>query len=493
MKVIHEYDVEIAQWQQAPPEKFMGKMQEDVRYGFGFTPQDLKDNACYYLRIQLERTVTNASINEAIFHCQLLHFYKIQVDEIEPTVEFVYSLAMHSANLFTDVLKKNASGGNFHIPDKPSMGALKSTILKAIEIWNRKYRYNPTNRPNWQPTFRNLPEIPLHKQWRPGSYFTREQDIAFKLMNRQVITREEETIFLELSKFYDDLDKKLAAFDYELLSEEDFDHFENYIFFAFNYLITISNKLTVFHTIRLVVNESVQKKDESITNICFLKYPPLDVVKNGAGYNRASTYKTTVFYSTENIDTALKETRPPLKKLVTAGVWRPKDVNKPLISFPISHSDEAFLVNQRVQRAMTAISDINKGNSLLLNLFMSRFLNLLGREFSKVVDRDSNREYLISAMLSERILDRDPDENPDFQYDCIIYPSVGNNYLVDNIAVKPSTIDKDFQLVGALEFRIQEADYDLPYIPNEPFAITLAKVTDMRWAKTITAEGVIIW
>jgi hypothetical protein len=490
-EVVQEYGIQVEQWEQAPAAKFMGMMQEDVRYGVGLTPEDLKKKGCYYLKIQIEKKLINNSIAETIFYARMISMYMVRLNEKEPTEEFIYSVVERAAAMFSVEFERRADGGNFRIPQKPTMEEMRSTITTAISVWKRKYRHDPVDRPDWQSRFRDLPEIPLHKQWRLDSRSTLEQDISYKLMNRHSITPEEEAIFIELLNFYDELDKKLAVLDYESFSVEDFEKFKNYIFFAFNYLILITNGLTVFHTVRLVVNEVVQGKDEPITETRFLKYPPLAVVKKGQKYNRASTFNTTVFYSTENVDTALKEIRPPLNKLVTVGVWRPKDANKALVSFPISHSDAAIKVNEGVQKATAAFNDSGKYNSPLFMEFMSRFLKVLGREFSKVVVHHYG--YLISALLSERIFDREPEDNRDFQYDCIVYPSVGNDYLVNNIAVKASTIDKDFRLVGVVEFRIEEAYYDRPYTLNDPFKITLAKVKEMRWAKSITEVGEIIW
>jgi flagellar biosynthesis/type III secretory pathway ATPase len=79
------------------------------------------------------------------------------------------------------------------------------------------------------------------------------------------------------------------------------------------------------------------KKNERLNNISFLKYPPIDIVKSINKYNRANTPNTTVLYTTENIDSALKEIKPPINKLITVGLWKPKEQkNLFLIQFLIA-------------------------------------------------------------------------------------------------------------------------------------------------------------
>lgn len=206
-------------------------------------------------------------------------------------------------------------------------------------------------KPNWQTNFRDLPTIPEHKRWIENERLTIEQTISLKLLSGQAISNEEEEIFKSLVNFYSELNEKLKTLDYTNFTEEDFQNFKDYIFYAFNYIALITNKLTIFQTYRLVVNEWVLKSNEPITNTSLLKYPSLDIVKQINKFNRANTPNKNVFYSAENIDTALKETRPPLNKLVTIGVWKPKVPTKKFISYPISHSEVAEQVNEGVAKA----------------------------------------------------------------------------------------------------------------------------------------------
>ena len=270
---------------------------------------------------------------------------------------------------------------------------------------------------------------------------------------------------------------------------DDFKDFKNYIFYAFNYQPLIAKDLTIYSTYRLVVNEHVSKKNESIADIRFLKYPPLEVVRNINKYNRANTPDTTIFYSAGSIDTALKEIKPPLDKLVTVGVWKPRNMDKKLISYPISHSDKAAQVNEGVRAATNAFEDAGRNISTLFTNYMRNYLKLLGHEYSKRVDH--HYEYLISAMFSERIfLDhQEINDNNNFKFDCILYPSVGDSYLTDNVAILPATLDSDFYLSKVIEFEIIESYYDSKSTNNQAETITLAKIRNLKEAMAIDNDG----
>jgi len=347
--------------------------------------------------------------------------------------------------------------------------------------------------PNWQTNFRDLPTIPEHKRWTGNGNLTVEQIISFKLLSKQTITNEEEAIFKSLATFYSELNNKLKTLDYASFVDNDFDNFKNYIFYAFNYIALIANNLTIFQTYRLVVNEWVTNKNEPITNINYLKHPSLDIVKQINKFNRANTPNFNVFYSAENIDTALKETKPPLNKLVTVGVWKPKNPKRQFISYPISHSEVAEQVNEGVAKATKAFEDHGNFNSSLFLNYMRYYFQVLGQEFTKQVNH--HFEYYISSLFSERILTDHKEQNggESFNYDCIIYPSVGNGFKTNNVAIRPTVLDNDFYLEKVIEFEIEEAFYDKSYVLSHPENITLAKIKNGRVTNKIDQDGNIKW
>lgn len=337
----------------------------------------------------------------------------------------------------------------------------------------------------WQTNFRNLPEIPIYKKWIPNVENTREQSIADKLLNGQILIEEEIHIFLELTNFYTELYNQLSILDYSTFNEEDLENFQNYIFYAFNYTAIITNDLEISQTYRLGINEFVTGNNERITDIKFLKYPDLNKVRKSGKYNRANTPNTNVFYSTDTIDTALKELRPPLNKLVTIGVWKPKEKKK-FRSYPIFHSNKANANNEGAKKAMEAFENNLKYAPPLLINYLQNYFKLLGREYSKKIN--NHYEYIISALFSEDIL-----LNNDLNIDCIIYPSVGNDHVSDNLALRPSVLNNDFYLKKVIEFEIEESYYDNKYNVGDSEKITLAKIKNMSWTENISNNGKINW
>src|SRR5690606_11632621 len=81
------------------------------------------------------------------------------------------------------------------------------------------------------------------------------------------------------------------------------------------------------------------------------------------------------------------------------------------------------------------------------------YMKLLCNEYSKPVSH--HYEYLISAIFTETIFDVN-DDNPDFNFECIIYPSVANKLKTRNIAVKPEVADEEFELEKVIEFQIDK-------------------------------------
>lgn len=344
-------------------------------------------------------------------------------------------------------------------------------------------------KPNWQPTFKDFPEIPLKKRWQENSLISTEQEIAMKYIKQQPISNEEESTFTELLQFYKSLNEKLQSLDYTTLSEIDRELFKSYIQYAFNYLPIVSNNMTIFTTYRTVVNQSVMKRNERITNSKYLKNPTLEIVKNIGKYNRASSTNSTVFYSSESIDTNLKELRPPLNKLVTVGVWRPK-INRKFLAYAISHGKEAIKNNIGVAKAFNAFEELKPYNSPLFIEYIENYFNLLGREFSKKIS--NHLEYLISSMLSELILfGKGNDALRDF--DCIIYPSVGNDFKTDNIAMRADVFEENFCLAKVIEFEITETFYDDPSVADDAEEITLADIKNVSITNKIDKEGNINW
>lgn len=489
------YPIIIEHWLHLPFERFIGYLADNgYNYILGISPEEPQDNECCYFNVWIEKKIENITTKQIVFYSKTYSVFKVRNKFKKPTIEFYYELIEKATYDFALKFNLRTKGTNLstYKIHKPKLDELRSDIEKTIKIWYENIRNESIKKiPKWNLNFRDLPVIPKHKQWRKDSYTTLEQDISYKLLNNQSISIEEEAIFLELGSFYKELDLKLKVLEYKDFLKEDIEDFKNYLFYAFNYITSVSNKIRVNKTYRLIVNENVIGKNESVTHIDYLKYPSLEKTKNTNKYNRANSPETNSFYSTENIDTALKEIKPDANKLITVGVWEPIDENIKLNSFPISHSSLAININEGVRKATLAFEDLNKFNSQIFMNYMRYYLELLGREFTKEIK--FNYEYIISAIFSERIFSQIDQANDCFKYDCIIYPSVGNNYSTNNLAISPKSLDTFFKLKKVIEFEIVQTFYDKESSSMNPEMITLVKFKNYRVTSKILDSGEIKW
>ena len=487
MNVQIAYPIIIESWKHLSMDKFIGSTTDNgYNYILGISTEDPNEPTSCYFQVWVEKKIVNDYTKEEVFYSRTYNVFKIRNDFKKPSPEFLFDLIDKATFDFTLIYNQKTANTHLqhHRIQKVKFDDIYSDIRKTIDIWHNKVRSDAYIPPlNWQLNFRDLPEIPKHKRWVKGSFSTLEQDISRKLSTNQAITKEEEDIFTELTTFYEKLDNKLAKLDYSSFTSAEFENFKNYIHYAFSFTALLVNELTIFQMYRLVVNENITGKNESIVNVDFLKYPKISVVKKINKYNRANTPETNIFYASENIDTALKEIRPPLNKLITVGVWTPKNINKKVISYPISHSDLAISINESVQKATQAFESRITDTNPLLHRFMKYYFRLLGREYTKKITH--HHEYIISALFSEDILKDHSHTDDTFKIGCITYPSVGNEYKTQNLAILPEIIDQDFELTKVIEFEIEEEFYDQNYISGYPESINLAKIKNKRVSKQV--------
>jgi len=338
----------------------------------------------------------------------------------------------------------------------------------------------------WKSSFRNFPKIPRGKQWliggEPGSA-TLEQIITSKLLNNVSINNEERTIILECIRFYNLLYGELRTFDYSSLNNHEISDFILYIGYAFNFLPMHTNSVELFEAYRLVQN----KDSNSKTNTSQVSYPPLEIVKKYNLYNRASSPSSTAFYCSDSIDVVFKEIKPSKSSIVTLGIWQPKN-KKEFHSYPISSNPSAQLVNKDAQRSEIAYRMLGQRLHPLFIGFIDGYFRVLNYEYSKPVK--NHLEYLISAYFSEKIFEID---QVGWSIDCIIYPSVGNEYSNSNLAFKPSIVDQYLELKSVTEIEIIETFYEKPIINNDPRKISVANVKILKKSKSILENGDIIW
>lgn len=345
-------------------------------------------------------------------------------------------------------------------------------------------------KPDWQISFRDLPEIPKSKRWIENGRFTPEILIIEKMRLGYEISIDEEITIRDLTNFYKILDLALEKLDYKTFTTKDFINFRNYIKFAYNYIIILANKIEIYQLYRIVINEHIIKLKQSITKQKFLTYPPNHIVKKINRYNRANTPNTTIFYGSETIDGAINELKQHINigDLITVSKWIPTRKAE-FISYPISHSKQGYGINFNSTKALHGYIESTKKQNKLLTEFMDRYFFILGKEFSK--PNNHHFEYLISSTFSEDILDNPQNKNTNFDIECIVYPSVGNKFKTSNVAVRKDIFRHNFELSKVIEFEITETHFDNQQLVNVE-SINLVKYKNFRQTSQFK-DKTIIW
>lgn len=332
-----------------------------------------------------------------------------------------------------------------------------------------------TTIPDWQTSFRDFPEIHYSKKWQKGKKRTLEHDISFKLMAKEKLDASEVQILSELLEFYNKFDEKISVFDFSTLKSSDLLNFRNYIIYVFNFFVELTNEINFHEVYRIVNNESIIGSKKSLTQISQLAYPPSEIVKKINKYNRGNTPDFPIFYCSETMNTAIYELNPNIGDLVTIGVWRPAN-KMPFKSFPITHNDEALYKNETTTLGRKAIENFKTNNDKLLTSYIESYLKLLGRQYSKKIRH--HYEYMISAIISEKLLENPKISKIPNDIDCIVYPSVENKYN-SNLAFRTDVVDDRLNLFCALEFKVLEKHFNRK--PSSRInSINLVKAGDLK-------------
>lgn len=192
---------------------------------------------------------------------------------------------------------------------------------------------------------------------------------------------------------------------------------------------------------RITINRSILKENKRIRNISHLKFPPKKefVTK----YGRCNLREQSIFYGAPIIMTALAEMKPKKGDLITKSIWKLKEKHS-LKMCPIFHvqptNGTLNLNSFQLQVAFNQLVDKNfKGATKEAVVNLSNFI---AHHFSKIVNRDNDRDYLFSAYFANKLLY----ELDGGTIDGILYPSVQEHLSFENIALKPEIFDKYYIL-----------------------------------------------
>ncbi|WP_116786861.1 hypothetical protein [Flavobacterium psychrotrophum] len=339
-------------------------------------------------------------------------------------------------------------------------------------------------KPHWQINFKDLPTIPLAKRWLKDNSGTQEHIITRKMFEGKPITDNEKNILRELKFFYAMLYHELESFEYQKLTREELLDFKNYISYAFNYIPYLLNKTEVIQLYRVSKN----RNGDNITKTKYLTYPPEHLVRKMDKYNRANTPNTTVFYGSESIDTAINELKPEVGEIITISIWKPIHEKYILNAFHVSHTEKGYGKNSISTYALNFFEKYKESWQTELIDFIEPYFHLLGREYEKKISH--HLEYVVSAIFSEQILQK-PLTPKHMDLHCIIYPSVGNEYLTSNLAIRKDIFRNNFELFKAIELEITETHYDNI---NKDFSNKINVVNYKNYKETSTfSGGNIIW
>lgn len=477
--VEYKYPIQTEEFEIKKEESFLGQIRGNIQYSVSITPPDIFNN-CFYFNVWVNNKYINVTNDDEIFKLKTYSCFRISFDT-EPTLNLLFKLlndaCLDAARVFHFKTRKTLL--LHHNVPRPKIDAVKGIIEESINLWTQPKDQSK----RFITKFKYLPEIPLTKQFLENNY-TEEQLISFKLLKDIPVKKSELEAFKKLTKFYDQLSSNLTDFKYEFIGEE-FTDFKNYINSAFNYLPILTNEIEIYKLYRLTINQEVGE-NKSIVNSSKLSYRPKEI--KTSKYNRANTPETTVFYATENINTALKERRPKKGTLVTIGIWKPRKSNI-FRCYPIVYDDEILLENSLLSTEHQNIKKLLDKLPEEFKRFNYHFFKLLTKEYTKRVNHDI--EYTISSIFSEKIFSVD---DPIHKADCILYPSVGHDLKTVNLAIKSEIIDANrFELIEVMEFRIKDENYDNTLVKPHDVSIKVVDVEEFRSTKNILPDGSIIW
>ena len=320
-------------------------------------------------------------------------------------------------------------------------------------------------------------------------------ELILRIANNKSITSEEEKRFDKLCQVNQHFINMYKEVKLSRLEGSSWDYWcELHRDFVSSTVMFFKVGLKFPYLYRLVVNESLpENSNQRIYDARFLKYPPLEIVKKINRYGRANTPDTNMFYATENIDGALRELRPKKGSLVTIGKWKCRQ--KYIFVFPIAGIEEATVLNRKQQDNYAVLMGTIARMNPQLARYLKPIVRFYAQEFAKVVDHSDehyHKAYLYTAQFTKYILSSqtgrpvpitlvdDPDQEfdplvhiarqfeknlpatpSDAELDGITYPSVENLYSLENVALKPSSLDNKYYLESAYEFQVTNERYDI--------------------------------
>lgn len=196
--------------------------------------------------------------------------------------------------------------------------------------------------------------------------------------------------------------------------------------------------------------------NENITSVSGLKYVPHELNTN---YLRASTPNNTMFYgaTVSETDETPGITNPRLtsametcsflrdisldgRQRLLYGKWRLLS-RISLITILFTHFRSSR--NQWIKTMSEEYFNYLQNFPDDQRKRYKQISNFLSSEFSRCVDTNENYKYLVSSLITRKLIEAG--------YDGVLYPSVRSMKVGLNVAIKPEVVDERMELISVLE------------------------------------------
>ena len=208
--------------------------------------------------------------------------------------------------------------------------------------------------------------------------------------------------------------------------------------FTFITNLTFKREIDFFQ--RVTVNSRVNEgKEIRIIDIDKLKYPPNGATKNG----RANLIGEKILYGTDNIITALKEARVKENELITISTWKLK-TNNALTFTPIfkNFPEKSDVINIDFFKLHLEYKNKLKEFDKNMQEQIDIFVQFLTDCFTKEVENTNQYDYFLSSFYANRLFNF----LQNGEIDAILYPSVEEDLVTTNIAMKHNVFDDNYEL-----------------------------------------------
>ena len=242
----------------------------------------------------------------------------------------------------------------------------------------------------------------------------------------------------------------LEQVDFSIQSEETLHGIVSFLDSMRAFLPIVLHVAPVVDVFRVTVNRSVLGTPERrrLHNVGQLKYPPA----HRSQWGRANLPGTTVLYASFAAMTPMLELKPKPGDLVTQSCWRLNPTSPSLNIVPIFHDSEITSRMSYFHRFAAVATEHLATLDAPRATLMRSYGNFVAKQFTKPVPSDKKKDYVISAAVSNLLLNNVGIDAPEEgKVEAIVYPSVQINLLDPNIAVRPDVFDGKFSLVEARE------------------------------------------